>query len=74
MSHLNEIEGADIPSNDILGKVEAMLGLEMVGDIGCQETYGTSGADDDAILQVKHDPIGIHSLWGIYVFNVGSSS
>jgi len=69
MSCLNEIEGADIPSNDILGKVEAMLVLKMAGDVGCQESYGASGADDDAILQVKYNPIGLHSLWGIYVWS-----
>jgi len=32
------------------------------GEVGCQETYGASGADDDAILQVKHDPIGLHGF------------
>jgi len=73
MSCLDEIEAADIPSNGLLGKVEAMSILEMVGDIGCQETYGASGADDDAILQVKHNPIGLHGLRGIYVLNIGNS-
>ena len=70
MSHLNEIEAADIPSNDNLGKVEAMLVLEMAGDVECQETYGARGA---AIMQFKDHPIGLHGLWGEYVFNVGSS-
>ena len=67
------IEAADISSNGFLGKVEAMSILEMAGDVGCQETYGASGADDDAVLQVKHNPIGLHGLQGICVFNVGKS-